>query len=216
MNTHDIETVLRSFLTGDGYIAADDIPAICAAIEADRKRRGEPVELDRYDAGLLGGQDGMPAYVWHDIIRAELDRAYDFYMDQLDRAAPQPADPSLDYETLYEQMCERCDALDAKLAEYEQQRGEPVAWMYEHNGERHVLFHDPTEAERFHGLPLSTPLYAAPQPAEPSDAISVVGVPEFDALMDHIYENGTASEGVLPLANAFARALLARYGKGTP
>lgn len=51
-------------------------------------------------------------------------------------------------------------------------------------------------------------------PAEPvkvpSDAISVVGMPEFDALMDHIYENGTASEGVLPLANAFARALLAR------
>jgi len=46
----------------------------------------------------------------------------------------------------------------------------------------------------------------------PSDAISVVGVPEFDALMDHIYENGTASEGVLPLANAFARALLARFG----
>jgi hypothetical protein len=40
-----------------------------------------------------------------------------------------------------------------------------------------------------------------------SDAISVVGVPEFDALMDHIYENGTASEGVLPLANAFARAI---------
>jgi hypothetical protein len=34
MNTHDIETVLRSFLTGDGYIAADDIPAICAALEA--------------------------------------------------------------------------------------------------------------------------------------------------------------------------------------
>jgi hypothetical protein len=41
MNTHDIETVLRSYLTGDGYIAADDIPAICAAIEADRKQRGE-------------------------------------------------------------------------------------------------------------------------------------------------------------------------------
>lgn len=53
----------------------------------------DPVELDRYDAGLLGGQDGMPAYVWHDIIRAELDRAYDFYMDQLDRATPQPAEP---------------------------------------------------------------------------------------------------------------------------
>lgn len=55
--------------------------------------RGDPVGLDRYDAGLLGGQDGMPAYVWHDIIRAELDRAYDFYVDQLDRSSPQPAEP---------------------------------------------------------------------------------------------------------------------------
>lgn len=60
---------------------------------ARRKQGGDPVELDRYDPGLLGGQDGMPAYVWHDIIRAELDRAYDFYMDQIDRAASQPAEP---------------------------------------------------------------------------------------------------------------------------
>jgi len=44
MNTHDIETVLRSFLTGDGYIAADDIPAICAALEAAR------VEVDALKA----------------------------------------------------------------------------------------------------------------------------------------------------------------------
>jgi len=64
-----------------------------AALQAARTEavQGEPVELDRYDAVFLGGQDGMPAYVWHDIIRAELDRAYDFYMDQLDRATPQPA-----------------------------------------------------------------------------------------------------------------------------
>lgn len=49
MNTHDIETVLRSFLTGDGYIAADDIPAICATIEADRQRGGEPVKVPSDD-----------------------------------------------------------------------------------------------------------------------------------------------------------------------
>lgn len=47
-----------------------------------------------------------------------------------------------------------------------------------------------------------------------SDAISVVGMPEFDALIDHIYEHGTASEGVIPLANTFARALLARHTEG--
>lgn len=39
MNTHDIETILRQYLTSDGYISADDIPAICNAIEADRKGR---------------------------------------------------------------------------------------------------------------------------------------------------------------------------------
>lgn len=52
MNTHDIETVLRSYLTGDGYIAADDIPAICAAIDADRQRRGEVV-VTKDDTGAI-------------------------------------------------------------------------------------------------------------------------------------------------------------------
>lgn len=77
----------------DAYMPFGDMDmAIRMALLAAPAVQGEPVELDRYDAGLLGGQDGMPAYVWHDIIRAELDRAYDFYMDQLDRAAPQPAE----------------------------------------------------------------------------------------------------------------------------
>lgn len=66
--------------------------AVQRLIDGHSQRRGEPVDLDRYDAGLLGGQDGMPSYVWHDIIRAELDRAYDFYMDQIDRAALQSQD----------------------------------------------------------------------------------------------------------------------------
>lgn len=30
-----------------------------------------------------------------------------------------PSDDAIDYEALYDQMCERCDVLDAKLAEYE-------------------------------------------------------------------------------------------------
>ena len=76
-----------------------------------RKRRGEPVDLDRYDAGFFGGQDGMPAYVWHDIIRAELDRAYDFYMDQLDRAAPQPSEIAHE-RRLREQAENRCVAVE--------------------------------------------------------------------------------------------------------
>ncbi|ARP89784.1 hypothetical protein CAL14_05365 [Bordetella genomosp. 9] len=35
-------------------------------------------------------------------------------------------------------------------------------------------------------------------------------MPEFDALLDHIYEYGTASEGIIDRANAFARAIIAQ------
>lgn len=51
----------------------------------------------------------------------------------------------------------------------------------------------------------------AQQPAAPSGAVNVVGMPEFDGLLDHIYEHGTAADGVIERANAFARAVLARY-----
>jgi hypothetical protein len=40
--------------------------------------------------------------------------------------------------------------------------------------------------------------------------INVAGMPEFDALLDHIYEYGTASEGIIDRANAFARAIIAQ------
>ncbi len=50
--------------------------------------------------------------------------------------------------------------------------------------------------------------------AAPSDEhVSVVGMPEFDDLLDHIYEHGTTSEGVRSRADALARALLSRYGR---
>ena len=42
----------------------------------------------------------------------------------------------------------------------------------------------------------------------PVDTISVVGMPEFDALLDHIYEEGTSSEGVVHLANKLVRAAI--------
>lgn len=51
----------------------------------------------------------------------------------------------------------------------------------------------------------------AQQPAAPSGAVNVVGMPEFDGLLDHIYEHGTAADGVIERANALARAVLARY-----
>ena len=52
---------------------------------------------------------------------------------------------------------------------------------------------------------------AEAQPAAPSGAVNVIGMPEFDGLLDHIYEHGTTAEGVIERANAFARAVLAQY-----
>ena len=47
------------------------------------------------------------------------------------------------------------------------------------------------------------------EPAEvPQDAISVVGMPEFDALMDYIYEEGTSGEAVIRLANKLVRVAI--------
>ncbi|HEY8354574.1 MAG TPA: hypothetical protein VIK69_06105, partial [Methylophilaceae bacterium] len=54
-------------------------------------------------------------------------------------------------------------------------------------------------------------LTAAQRPAAPSETVNVVGMPEFDSLLDHIYEYGTGAEGVVERANAFARAVIARY-----
>ena len=51
----------------------------------------------------------------------------------------------------------------------------------------------------------------AQQPAATSETVNVIGMPEFDGLLDHIYEHGTAAEGVIEKANAFARAVIARY-----
>ncbi|MBA0362735.1 hypothetical protein D7V18_13970 [Stenotrophomonas maltophilia] len=42
------------------------------------------LQLDRYDAGLLGDGGGGDVGWWQDYIRAELDRAHEFYQDQAD------------------------------------------------------------------------------------------------------------------------------------
>ena len=49
-----------------------------------------------------------------------------------------------------------------------------------------------------------------------SETVNVIGMPEFDGLLDHIYEYGTAAEGVAEKANAFARAVIARYAPQQP
>lgn len=45
------------------------------------------LQLDRYDAGLLGDGGGGDVNWWQDYIRAELDRAHEFYQDQADSQA---------------------------------------------------------------------------------------------------------------------------------
>lgn len=45
---------------------------------------GQALQLDRYDTGLLGDGGGGDVAWWQDYIRAELDRAHDFYQDQAD------------------------------------------------------------------------------------------------------------------------------------
>lgn len=42
------------------------------------------LQLDRYDAGLLGEGGGGDVGWWQDYIRTELDRAHEFYQDQAD------------------------------------------------------------------------------------------------------------------------------------
>jgi hypothetical protein len=51
------------------------------------------VVLDQYDAGLLNDFGGGNVEWWQDYIRAELERAHDFYQSQL-AAAPSPAPAS--------------------------------------------------------------------------------------------------------------------------
>ena len=57
---------------------------------------------------------------------------------------------------------------------------------------------------------------AEQRPAATSETVNVIGMPEFDGLLDHIYEHGTAAEGVIEKANAFARAVIARYAPQQP
>jgi hypothetical protein len=53
-----------------------------------------------------------------------------------------------------------------------QPQGEPVAWVYEKDGEKHVIWHDPTQTEEFHGFQKSRALIYA-DTAPPADGVVV-------------------------------------------
>ena len=80
-------------------------------------------------------------------------------------------------------------------------------------GMRHEAVEAPAEAfdPSIHPIPGE-----GQQPAAPSEAVNVIGMPEFDGLLDYIYEYGTEAEGVIERASAFARAVIARYAPQQP
>lgn len=86
LTTHDVGCV---FVLGCNEcsetlhtVKADSIAALLAAPPAHAVDLG--LQLDRYDAGLLGNGGGGDVNWWQDYIRAELDRAHEFYQDQAD------------------------------------------------------------------------------------------------------------------------------------
>lgn len=95
----------------------------------------------------------------------------------------QPAEP--DYKQLFEQMCERCDALDAKLAEYSER--EPVAYGIKavNTGKiAIVLYGSDVDQVGEYRADLVVPLYTTPHQAEP------VKVSSDDDLLTIVYMSG--------------------------
>lgn len=67
-----------------------------ALSRAEGKAQPVAVDLERYDAGILGSNGGGHVGWWHDYIRAVLEDAHDFYLQQVDglaHPAPQVAVP---------------------------------------------------------------------------------------------------------------------------
>ena len=114
------------------------------------------------------------------------------------------------------QPCSNCASLEAqnteldrKLAEMEQPVQEPVAWR--HKGAGHF-----TVTPLVSKFPEWEPLYTAPPQRQPltEDEIDASTAQERDALLDHIYEYGTAAEGVLERIRKLCRATEQAHGIG--
>ena len=102
---------------------------------------------------------------------------------------------------------------DDLAAQAERDAAEIVRLRGEVEGMRHEAVEAPAEAfdPSIHPIPGE-----GQQPAAPSEAVNVIGMPEFDGLLDYIYEYGTEAEGVIERASAFARAVIARYAPQQP
>ncbi len=75
------------------------------------------------------------------------------------------------------------------------------------------FLHEYADHEKLGEICRAVVKYSPPPPKAPDYnpgplEVSVIGMPEFDALLDHIYEEGTGSEGVVHLANKLVRAAI--------
>lgn len=103
----------------------------------------------------------------------------------------------------------------------EQERAAFEAWYQHHHGDRDVYVLDESGEYADKQVQGAFNVWQAraalsQQPAAPSETVNVIGMPEFDGLLDHIYEYGTKAEGVIEKANTFAQAVIARYAPQQP
>lgn len=75
------------------------------------------------------------------------------------------------------------------------------------------FLHEYADHEKIGEICRAVVKYSPPPPKAPDYnpgplEVSVIGMPEFDALLDHIYEEGTSSEGAVHLANKLVRAAI--------
>ena len=176
---------------GDGGYISDEKTRIAfaawrAAIKADRQRRSEPTAAEISD--VIREITGCP-----DIKNGEDSLVVALGMLFHRCATTQSSEP--DYKQLFEQMCERCDALDAKLAEYSER--EPVAWQY-FDGTYWTTTIDPDGHVRA-GRKIR-PLYAAAPAQEPTASEAVYAFSAWLTTRDQDVTIGSTQDAA-PIAN---------------
>jgi hypothetical protein len=111
-------------------------------------------------------------------------------------------------EAVYGDSCDAIHALRAALAQ-QAEPVDPVAWVHTDPDKPRVRFLEWREDEPgYRGRWVKTPLYLAPPQRKPltEEEIDAATAQERDALLDHIYEYGTAAEGVLERIRKLCRA----------
>ena len=127
-------------------------------------------------------------------------------MSDLRKAAQQALEA---LEAIYGNSCDAIHALRAALAQQPEPAQEPVAWRYQdaRGNYRYRGYVQGFDKEYSRLKPV--PLYAAPPQRPPltDEEIAEATAQERDALLDHIYEYGTAAEGVLERIRKLCRAV---------